>query len=915
MLVGRDAEIALVERAIERVTAQSARLLIAGEPGIGKTSLVAVALERADALGHRVLVARPTQAEAPLPFAVLADLLRDVDLALLEPARRRVLDVALGREDASGPPPPASHLGFALVDVIEHLVAAGRPVTVVVDDVQWSDVASRELLEFAVRRLPAAGVGVIVALRATPGVLEQVAAHPLVEGDQGRLLVLRPLDPEHTAAIARGAVASAISPSVLDRIVATSGGNPLYAIEFARATRAAAPTAARPLVVPESLAAATRARFEGVDGIGREALAAVAMLAHPTLDVLSDLGLLDALHASEEAQIVEVRGRRVHFTHPVLATAAYEAITGTRRLDLHRRLAAVTTGTERCLHLALGATHPDAALAAELTEAALADLARGAPTEAAEVGLLALEATPDDDPQRWRRVVTVSDLLFRAGRTEEAVAQVQLAHARAPEVDVRARALLTWATIEFSRSADSEIAAGLARACLDLATDPDLRAEAHSILARADYLDFVAAAEHAAAALDLLRDRSDVEPAVLAAALTASAAAGFNAGFGLDRASLEQAMVLQEGTSVLASDSAYGTLAALLKYADELDEAREMFESLARAADPASLPYALGHLPQLLVWTGEWDEAERCALRHLALAEETRQESQVETARFNLALIAAHRGDAVAAEPVAKQLWEVGRAEGTPWTERMGAALLGFLAMSRGDAEAAASHFRRYDELAEEMRLLEPGFYRFHGDYAEALVALGQADQAEEVLDRLGERVARLPRPSVAAAVQRGRALVAAVRGDRDGALAAARAAVAALDGTLLRYDHARSLLTLGIVARRFQERSLARDTLADALTAFERMGAASLAQRARRERNRVSGRAPATTSPHTSLTATETSVAELAAAGMTTRQIAEALYISAKTVEANLTRVYRKLGVANRAQLANHMAQRTADG
>jgi len=578
-------------------------------------------------------------------------------------------------------------------------------------------------------------------------------------------------------------------------------------------------------------------------------------------------------------------------------------------MALHRRLATITHGTERCIHLALGSPHPDAAVAAELAGAASIEGSRGATAEAAELMMLALNATPGDDPARFGRMLAAGEVLFRAGRTNAAIAQIDAVVSTATDGDMRARGLIALASLEYSRSDDAEAAARPAREALALAVDADVRAEAHTILARCLYTDFVEAAEHADAALAIIHARPDVAPLALAQALNAAAAARFLAGEGLDRAAFEQAIALESGTDARVADSAYGALAALLKYADELEESRAMLESLTELADPGSLPYALGHLPQLHLWAGRWDEAEQTARRHLDLAEETDQESQIYAARFNLAVIAAHRGDVTAAAPLARALYDEGRAEGVPWTERNGAGLLGFLAMNSGNAADAAAMFGRYDELGELMRLGEPGYVRFQGDYLESLVALGELERATEVIERLESRGRRLGRASAIASALRGRALVAAHRGERDEAFEAARAAIDVLAPTPLAYDQSRALLTSGVVARRFKERAAARDALTQALARFETMGAASLAARARREIDRVGGQHSVKGIDGASLSVTERRVAVLAAAGQTTRQIADALFISTKTVEANLTRVYRKVGVANRTQLANVLA------
>jgi DNA-binding CsgD family transcriptional regulator len=816
-----------------------------------------------------------------------------------------VLEIALGRRDNDGQPPLAGELSLAMAQLVDTLAGADQPLAIVVDDIQWIDAATRALLTFTMRRLPPAGALVLATRRTLAGDEDADASADL---DSMERLAVSPLDPAAIGEVVQRHLDTPLPAHVLDRVVAVAAGNPLLALEFGRATGDGVMDPGRPLPVPAALASVVAARFRSLPAPTMHALAAAAMLARPTLESIADLGLLDDLAPAELAGIVRIAGRRVSFTHPVLASAAHDAIPASQRLSLHRRLSEITSGTERCIHLALGSTHPDADTAAALAEAATTELGRGGVAEAADLAILAVEATPPSDPRRWERELLCGDILFRAGRTDEAITHMTAARHGTEDSTTRARALLALATIEYSRSNDAEDAAVLARQALESTDDPDLLAEAHTILSRVLYTDFVAAAEHADAALAIIRTRPSTDARALAQALNASAAARFLAGEGLDRAAFAQAIELERDSNVQVADSAYAALAALLKYADDLEQAHTMLESLTESADPGSLPYALGHLPQVYLWTGRWDEAERCARRHLALAEQTQQDSQVHAARFNLAILAAYRGEVAEAEPLGRGLYDEGRAEGIPWTERNGAALLGFLAMTTGDAAGAAQYFGRYDELGEAMRLREPGYNRFHGDYVEALVAIGEIDRAVEVLDRFSERAERTQRVSGIAAVARGRALVAAHRGDRDAAFEAANAAVATLDRTLLEYERARSLLTLGLVARRFKERGTSRDALTDALGRFERMGASSLAERARRELERVGGRTAG--SDLAALTPTETKVAELAAAGRTTRQIADELFVSVKTVEANLTRVYRKLGLANRAQLANHFRQ-----
>lgn len=911
-LLGRQDELEHLRRVIGDAPIRSRRVLVLGEPGIGKTSLLDRAESAARDAGHRVLVARPTQVEQRLPFAVLGDLTRDLRLDQLGAGRRHALEVVLGRRHTDQQPPLAHHVGMALVELVDAEVAAGRPVTVVVDDVQWIDAASREPLEFALRRLPPAGVCVVLAQRLEHRGVR--ADTPLMTLDE--IVRLTPLPPDVTERLVRTAVARDVSPHAVARIVTTAQGNPLYAIEFARSARDTLAEPGRPLPVPSSLTAVTAARLAELAPATRRALSLVSMLVRPSIETMSRLGVLDDLREAEVAGVLVIDNRTVRFTHPVLASAAYDATTGTERIALHGRLAEVTQGTEQLIHRALAATHSDDALAEELLAAAQRESARGATHEAADIAALSLGLSSSDDANHGRRAVTAGDLYFRAGRTDEAAELLEDAVRSTGDEALRAKAFLVLATIEYSRSPDSEVAARLARSCLGLATDLAIRIEAHAILARCDYLDFHEAVRHADAALGLLAEQPNPDPVLYASVLTASASARFSAGLGVDREGLERAIALERDADVIGADSAFGTLAALLKYADDVDASIEMFDVLARDADPASVPYALGHLPQLHVWRGELATAAEVAERGRRLAVDTQQDGQVETADFNLALIDALRGRFESALEVAHRLSERGRGGDVPWTERMGAAVLGLVAMCRDDVDAAVRHFIRYDELGERIRLYEPGYHRLLGDYVECLVQSGERSRADEVLDRFGLRADRAGRASARSMVARGRALCAMHDGDPSGALVEARRAVDLVASTSLVYETARAQLVLGSVARRAQERSAARDALDRATQAFDAMGAAPFASRARRERDRISGRARRS-DDSSALTATETSVASMAAAGRTTRQIAEAMHVSTKTVESHLTNVYRKLGVANRAQLASRHAAlfTTTDG
>jgi len=876
---------------------QTARLELVGVPGIGKTSILEAVVAEARDRAWCVLRARPTSAESSLGCAGLSDLLHTVDdLSMLGAHHRRLAEIALCRRANDGEPPSTSDLGSAIGAVLRHQ-AQDRPLLIAIDDFQWMDSTSVDVLSYATRRLPDRGVALLVARRPEgPTIL-----------DRTERMTMQPLAAGPLSELVRRHGGESLTAGLADRIVGTAGGNPFFAIELARSLAARPPEPVVPLPLPGSLRELVADRIAGLPPATVDALAAVALLSRPSIGVLEQLGALEQLAAAELADVVRIADRVVQFTHPLLASAAHDAITGSARLALHRRLATVTAGIERCIHLALGSEHADAAVAAELSDEVDAVVARGALAEAADLAVLSVSITPDDDPVRWQRMVRCADTLFRAGRTDEAIAQLQLVRSSAEAGDDIAWALLGLATIEYSHTDSARLAEELAREALERSVDRAARAEAHTILARVVYSDFAEAADHATSALTLIEAGPTPRPRAIAMALNAAATADFMAGRGLDRARFERAIEIERGAPIAAVDSAAGAFAALLKYADDLDESRARLEQLVDDADEGSLPYVLGHLPQLELWTGNWAAAEEAAHAQIDLARRTQQESQVQAGLFNLAIVAAYRGDATAASPLAQGLVDEGRSTGSMWTERNGAGVLGFLAMIGGDAATAVEHFARYDEIGEAMRLREPGYIRFHGDYVEGLVTVGEVDRAVHLLDRIEPIAVRLGRPSAIGTVRRGRALVLAHNGDSALSIAAARAAVAAYDGTALVYERARALLTLGMVLRRFKLRGDARVALTDGLELFDRMGARSFSERAKLELDRVGGRA----AEPLALTGTETRVAELAAAGRTTRQIADELFISVKTVEANLTRIYRKLAVSNRAELSTLLAGR----
>ena len=896
-IVGRESETGWIDQLLNGAAGESRIVTIDAPPGAGKSAVLAAAAEQAMAAGATVLRCRPNAAELHYAYAALADLLSPVrDLDGIDPLPRHALERALLRaEGQDAIDPRAVGVGFAAV--LQQLAAA-HPLIVIVDDVHWLDAASADALNFGCRRLPPTGVVVLVARRSGE-------SGPRLPGDSVPLAPLSApammtLLSERTRVGERH-----LTARELRIIVDTADGNPLFAIELARHAALSAPASTGQLAVPASLDAVIGQRFDRVEHDVVEALAAVALLARPDLASIHRLGIAEQVELAERDGIVSTATGRVVFEHPLFAAAALQRITSTVRRRLHAHIATIADDAAAQLwHAAHAAERPDDQLAAQLAEhtAALADC--GAGEQAADFAVMAANLSTAKAPERHDRFVNAARLSFQRGEAELARAMLAEAALLQPAPSGKVRELMVRTSVEFS----SGSAVGARQHALDaltFCTSDTERVEVHSILARVSYDNFDLSTQHATIAMELA-EHCALEPAMLASVLTARAGEAFMAGHGLDRAMFERAIELERAGNTFSGDSAYSSFAVLLKIADELDESRTMLLAvLDNNDDDGALPFALSHLPQIEIWTGNWDLGEEYAQRHLAAALRTGQHDQAVQARVNLALIDVHRGEATAAAALAEEVCAAGRETGELWTERSGLGLLGLVALAEGDAPRAVELLRQWHELGEQMALREPGYCRMQGDYVEAMVATGDLETAAQYAAAMMATAQRLARPSLLAGAQRAAALVAAAQGHREAAVGFAAKSVEGFAATPLVVEHARALLTLGQIHRRFKEKAAARRALEQALEVFDRLGAERLAERTRQDLARIGLR----TAHGASLTETELRVARLAATGRTVRQVGDELFISPKTVEANLTRVYRKLGLTGRAELATWAA------
>jgi len=915
-IVGREAE-------LEELTAFLAdggwprSLLLSGEAGMGKTTLWRAALERAEGEGHAVLGTRPLEAEAKLAYAgvVTSSLIRTPRSRSSQ--RRKHMHCA--RRSCSRRPSPerSTSEAWCWASWASCAALAGdRPVLVAVDDVQWLDRPSARVLAFAARRLTAERVAFLLALRAeTRGELEY-APEQVFPGYSE--LEVRPLTLEEVHALLRERLGVVLPRPTLRAVHETARGNPFFALELARAVGegVAARHPGEAPSVPATLRELIGARVSALPEETRAALVAAAALANPTLELVGAATGLDAAAAlgpAVEGDIVSVASGRIRFAHPLLAAAAYGGAEPGPRRDIHAALAAfVGDAEERARHLALAVEGPDADVAAALDEAARLARARGAPVAAAELLEQARALTPPHlVAEARRRSVEAATHYFEAGDARRARVLLDEAVPELPAGVERARALIVLARVR-SYDDDIRVAVELLQAAIaEASAEPLVQGLAHEILSGILFRlreRFPEAVEHARAAAAIAREYDD--PVLLSGALGSLVLA--EAALGLERARPTLGEANAVGASGRGSRAMGGSefqVAVVQMWWEELEVAKESFEQMhARAeamGDESSVPYLHVLLAQVECLRARFDEAAAHADEGAVRAEQVGQETLVAYALALRAFADAYRGDEQSVRSIAERALELaGTTSGRP-AEQFATAALGLLELSLERDAAAVEVLAPLVAFAREQEMREPGLTRFVPDLVEALIVLGRLDEAEDQLGWFEDNAERLRRPSGQAAAARCRGFLAAARGDLAGALAAFEQALAHNDRAPLPFDRARTLLALGAAQRRAKERRAARMALEEARGAFGALGASIWERRAAAELARIGGRAPSTGE----LTPVERRVAELVAAGRTNREVATALFLSTRTVEGHLSRVYGKLGVRSRVELARKFA------
>lgn len=631
--------------------------------------------------------------------------------------------------------------------------------------------------------------------------------------------------------------------------------------------------------------------------------------------MLAELGFADAdVVAAERADVLVVDRGQVRFAHPLIAAAAYDALTGSERSALHRRLATVVSGPEnRARHRALGAEGPDEEVAAELDDAVARALARADVHAGTDAARLALRATPEGSAGLAAREYRLARLLFVAGDPEARPLLESLCEPQVPAA-VRGPAQVTMCELACS-TISHEVAERYGLDAVETATalgDDALLAEAYIYLAQAHQFAPHRARADARTAQELLEATDDPDPSLLSKALALAAGIDFSLGRGLDHAAMERAKKLEADAGAPAEDRMIGYYAAQCVYADDLDRARELIEEWSRVN--AEHGYDRDQTG-VLMWTtalelaaGNIAEGERLAAEHVALAELTGQAHMARFARHNQGLAAFQRGDFTTAARIGEQLVAEGENGAGDRIESLGRRLTGDAALASGDPATALTHFNRVEELRSP-EMCDPSALTHLPKLIEARLAVGEHLGTE--LDLYEGHARESDRASALALAARCRATAALVASDEEGVLAALDEAVRYHTKTgYYPVEHARTLILRGVALRRFKKKAPAKDALAEARDLLLGLGSLGWVAMVDAELSRLGAGAR----PDDGLTATEATVAGMAGDGMTNKEIAAVLFLSPKTVELHLTRTYRKLGVRSRTELAAHLRAAETD-
>ena len=886
-------------------------MVIRGEPGMGKTSLLGFVADCARHRGARILSAQGIESEAVLPFAGIADLFSPLQahLATLPSIQREALEVCLAL--SAGPPrgPLAACAGALGV-----LTAAAdqSPLVILVDDLQWLDSESAQILLFVARRLSNERLVIVLAVRAEPDVAMSDTGLPM--------LSLTGLSTEECAQLAT-AMDVTVSPQKLASLVGSTGGNPLAVVERLRMPGAGGwDIKSEGTGLHRSLERTWRRLFDQLPEDARTALFVVVADQEAggrhAVQALKSLGLsLASLGPAERLGLVASSAEAICLGHPLLGTVVLARTPLAAKVAGYRALAEIAEGHRRSWYLAAAVIGTDEAVAAALVAAAGEARQRNGLRASARTLHRAAELTGKPSVRAERLLQAARDAHL-AGDSRSAITWCEQALGYRDDPAF---------AVEVQRVAGGALTCmGEPKRALELMTAAAATARPNHPSRTAEILAEAIAPAHLQGevylACDLAEDVESIwQQSQEAAAATPTALAMVAKAFALfgdvDRATpyLGRATGFPTASNMMTELQGTAFLAQGLGWAERYPEARHHLTNLLAAArrfaSPTMLTLALAISAEVDWWRGQWMTAYADATEALQLATENGQPGLLGYSLSVLARIDAARGDRELCDARVDQVRREVETQGVGYPPAYSYAALGLVALSEGDLSDASVKLQQAWDLSCRQGMNNPNVVPMAGDLAEALARLEERHRCAQILSWLDERAQTTGLAYPRAVGCRAQGILAT---DPDEAQGLFAESLAALDKVgPIAFEQARTLLCSGEALRRNRRPLAARQPLRDALMLFDSFGARPWAARARAELAASGMKDQRPTdwigryNGLQKLSPQELQVARFAGRGQSNVEVAAALFVSRKTVEAHLTRVYRKLGIRSRTELA----------
>jgi len=898
VLIGRESERQIVDRLVAGArVGQGGVLVITGEPGVGKTALLQDAAGRI--AGMSMLRAVGSESEREVPFGGLSQLLRPAldQMDRIPGPQAEALGAALALRP--GRAADRFAVGAATLSLLCRW-AESRSVAVFVDDLHLWDRPSAEALAFAAHRLTADPIAVLATARSS-----ELTA---VERDLPQLL-LTGIDGAAATEMMSTHSAGRLTPDLMTWLHRATAGNPLALLELADdPDRLARLGPDSPLPVSEAVSRAFSDRVKCLPVMARSALIVLAAVSGDLRLATAACAVLDVdanqLSEAELAQLIEVRNDRAEFRHPLVRSAVYADASPQYRRQVHRAVADVLPVDDvdrRAWHLAEAALGPDDRVADLLEQAASGAHDRSAHAVASTAWERAARLSLD--PQRAAtRFLASAESAALAGAIVPALAMIEEAGvAAALPAELQVRALELRGVIA-ARAGNPSLARDLLLRAADCAGTPDIEA---ALLADVVYASFYLGDARTALDVAIRIGKLDVTtPSVRALSGTAAGLARVlaNAG-GADQLRRSVAQLASVGGPDDAKQLAFRLTGLLfLRDADSQGEAHCLVDEVRRRAAVGSLPQMLFLMARNEATSDQWSRSVATYAEGIRLAHETGQTTDLAMSLAGLTWLLARQGKTQESAASALELAVICRDADIPLARVWSLFAAGEADLAIGQTTRAVEKFRSLGILLTELHLDDPDLSA-EPELTESLRRDGQAEQAAAVATAFLPRATAKGRPWVQARAHRALGMCAA-EGVMDAHFVAALTEHAA---SLDSFEEARTRLVYGERLRRARRRSDARAQLRTALGTFDDLGAPVWADRAAVELAATGEQVRRKDQPRSAaLTPQELQVSLLLAGGRTTREVAAALFLSPKTVEYHLRKVYTKLDIRTRAELAD---------